>query len=155
MSKALFTLKNKFKKAFMEVAETFAALSHAERKKVGSIIVKDNRIISIGYNGMPTGWDNVCETKDIHDYGNRTPVYGLTTKPEVLHAEANAISKVARSNESTEGAEIFCTAMPCIDCAKLIHQSGIKKVYYKEDYKANVGYGRPFLEKCEIELEQI
>jgi len=150
MSKALFTLKNKFKKAFMEVAETFAALSHAKRKKVGSIIVKDNRIISIGYNGMPSGWDNVCE-----DTFDDNGVAVVRTKPEVLHAEANAIAKVARSNESTEGADIFSTAMPCIDCAKLIHQSGIKKVYYKEDYKANVGYGRPFLEKCKIELEQI
>ena len=147
MSKVLFTLKNKFKTAFMEVAETFAALSSAKRKQVGSIIVKDNRIISIGYNGMPSGWDNECELTFIN--GN------TITKEEVLHAEANAIAKVARSSESTEGADIFCTAMPCIHCAKLIHQSGIKKVYYREDYRANVGYGRPFLEKCEIELEKI
>ena len=101
----------------MDVAERFARLSSAQRAKVGAIIVKDKRIISIGYNGMPSGWDNDCE----HDG---------KTKPEVLHAETNAIAKVAQSNESSRGSEIFCTHLPCIECAKLIHQSGIVTVYY-------------------------
>ena len=87
----------------MDVAKLYAERSHAERIRVGCIIVKDNRVLSIGINGMPSGWDNNCETKYIHDYGTRTPVYKLKTKPEVLHAETNAIAKIARSSESCEG----------------------------------------------------
>jgi dCMP deaminase len=135
-------MKSKFKSAFMDCAERFAQLSSAKRAQVGAIIVKDNRIISIGYNGMPSGWDNVCEISD-------------KTRPEVLHAEANAITKMARSSESCEDAVMFCTHMPCMDCAKLIYQSGISKFYYKHDYVAAKGTGKVFLNECEIEMEQI
>jgi dCMP deaminase len=135
-------MKAKFKSAFMDCAERFAQLSSAKRAQVGAIIVKDNRIISIGYNGMPSGWDNVCEISD-------------KTRPEVLHAEANAITKMARSSESCEDAVMFCTHMPCMDCAKLIYQSGISKFYYKHDYIAAKGTGKAFLNECEIEMEQI
>ena len=126
----------------MSIAVETAKLSHATRAKVGCIIVKDNRIISIGYNGMPSGWDNECEADG-------------KTKPEVLHAEANAITKVAQSNESCKDAVIFCTHLPCIECAKLIHQAGIKEVYFREDYNAAKGKGRAFLENSNITLEQI
>jgi dCMP deaminase len=135
-------MKEKFKLAFMDCAERFAQLSTAKKLQVGSIIVKDNRIISIGYNGMPSGWDNECEHLG-------------KSKPEVLHAEANAITKVARSSENCEDSVIFCTHMPCIECAKIIYQSGISKVYYKEDYNAAKGTGKPFLQECDIELEQV
>ena len=135
-------MKAKFKSAFMDCAERFAQLSSAKRAQVGAIIVKDNRIISIGYNGMPSGWDNVCEISD-------------KTRPEVLHAEANAITKMARSSESCEDAVMFCTHMPCMDCAKLIYQSGISKFYYKHDDIAAKVTGKAFLNECEIEMEQI
>lgn len=154
-------MKDKFKQAFMDVAERFAKLSSAKRAQVGAIIVKDNRIISIGYNGMPSGWDNDCEYYDpstIEDWmhPNDRDIYGkLISKPEVLHAETNAIAKVARSPESCEGAEIFCTHLPCLDCAKLIYQSGISKVYYRVEYLAAKGAGKEFLEQSGIEVEQI
>ena len=135
-------MKVKFKQAFMDCAERFAQLSSAKRAQVGAIIVKDNRIISIGYNGMPSGWDNVCEISD-------------KTRPEVLHAEANAITKMARSSESCERAVMFCTHAPCIDCAKLIYQSGISKLYVRNDYVAAKGSGKAFLIECGIELEKI
>lgn len=134
-------MKSKFKEYFISIAEQTAKLSHATRAKVGCIIVKDNRIISIGYNGMPSGWDNVCEVDG-------------KTKPEVLHAEANAITKLAQSNESSKDATLFCTHMPCIECAKLIHQSGISSVYYLINYKAAKGSGENFLRESNIGLEQ-
>jgi len=127
----------------MTIAEETAKLSHATRAKVGCIIVKDNRIISIGYNGMPSGWDNECEIPGEDK-----------TKPEVLHAEANAITKLARSSDSSEGSALFCTHMPCIECAKLIHQSGISSVYYLINYKAAKGSGEEFLKISNIGLEQ-
>ena len=132
-------MKDKFIDAFMDVAERFAQLSSAQRAKVGAIIVKDKRIISIGYNGMPSGWDNDCE----HDG---------KTKPEVLHAETNAIAKVAQSSESSRGSELFCTHLPCMECAKLIHQSGIVTVYYREEYQAAKGTGKQFLIDSGIEV---
>lgn len=125
-------MKEKFISAYMDVAERFAQLSYAQRAKVGAIIVKDDRIISIGYNGMPSGWDNVCETEG-------------RTNPEVLHAETNAIAKLAQSGESGKDATLFCTHLPCMDCAKLIYQSGITQVYYREEYKAAKGSGKEFL----------
>lgn len=125
----------------MDVAERYAQLSSAERLKVGCVIVKDNRIISIGYNGMPAGWDNVCECDG-------------KTKPEVLHAEANAITKVARSSESTEGAELYTTTAPCIDCAKLIYQSGIERVFYRTPH-LRTDDGIDFLDKCRIFVGQM
>lgn len=166
-------MKATMKQAYMDVAERFAKESHAVRAKVGAIIVKDNRIISIGYNGMPSGWDNTCEVEDvIHDVPHMREEYAargyimhsssdsvewkkLSSKPEVLHAEANAIAKVAQSNESCRDAVLFCTHLPCIECAKLIHQAGISTVYYKEDYNAAKGAGREFLENSRVTLEQI
>tara|TARA_Y100000389_G_scaffold186476_1_gene206864 strand:+ start:137 stop:574 length:438 start_codon:yes stop_codon:yes gene_type:complete len=144
-------MKDKFKQAYMDVAERFAQLSHAQRAKVGAIIVKDDRIISIGYNGMPSGWDNVCE-HDInhHELGTTTSV----TKAEVLHAETNAIAKLAQSSESGKDAILFCTHLPCMECAKLIYQSGIKEVYYREEYKAAKGSGKEFLIESGITIAQ-
>ena len=145
-------MKDKFISAFMDVAERFAQLSTATRAKVGAIIVKDNRIISIGYNGMPSGWDNECETiKEQHDIGTTM----LFTKPEVLHAETNAIAKVAQSSESSRGSVLFCTHLPCMECAKLIHQSGIVTVYYREEYQSANGTGKEFLINSGIEVIKV
>jgi dCMP deaminase len=142
-------VKTKLKQAYMKTAETFAELSHARRLHVGAIVVKDDRIISIGYNGMPAGWDNNCE--DLVHRIAEEPV--LKTKPEVLHAETNAIAKLARSTESGLGADIFITHAPCLDCAKLIYQSGINRVYYGENYRSDEGVN--FLTKSGITVEQI
>ena len=134
----------------MKTAKLFAELSSARRRKVGAIIVKDDRIISIGYNGMPAGWDNNCEDEiqqvDAQDFIRIM----LKTKPEVLHAEANAIGKLARSNESGEGATMFVTCAPCMECAKMIYASGIKEVFYAEDY--NNFSGLEFLMRCSISV---
>jgi len=119
-------MKNKFIKAHLKVVRVYGDLSSATRLKVGCIIVKDDRIISIGYNGMPSGGSNVCEEDG-------------KTKPEVLHAEANAILKLARSTESGLNSSMFTTYAPCIHCAKLILQSGISELYYEEDYKNDDG----------------
>lgn len=121
----------------MRTAEIWSECSTATRLKVGAIIVKENRIISIGYNGMPSGWSNECESEG-------------KTKPEVLHAEANAIAKVARSPESCEHATLFCTHTPCIECAKLIYQSGISTVYVRTKYNASKGCGEEFLTQSNI-----
>ena len=142
-------MKEKFKRAYMKTAQTFAELSSARRLHVGAIVVKDDRIISIGYNGMPAGWDNNCEAEHLHEDGSIT----LKTKPEVLHAEMNAIAKLARSTESGEGADLFLTHAPCIECAKLIYQSGITRVYYDKEYRSNDGI--EFLKKSSIEVKQI
>lgn len=144
-------MSTKWDHAHMCTAETYAQLSTARRAKVGCVIVKDNRIISIGYNGMPSGWDNNCENEVSWPDGT---VQFLETKPEVLHAEANAITKVARSSENCDGATIYSTMLPCIDCAKLIYQSGIKKVFYREQYPKGTA-GLEFLEKCNIEIAKI
>ncbi len=133
----------------MTTAETFAELSHARRLHVGAIVVKDDRIISIGYNGMPAGWDNTCE--DVVQHSDDTT--SLKTKPEVLHAETNAIAKLARSNESGLGADIFITHAPCLDCAKLIYQSGIKRVWYGTEYRDSTGVN--FLQQSGILIEQL
>ena len=138
-------MKQKFVDAYMEVAKIFANLSTAKRLQVGAIVVKDDRIISIGYNGMPSGWDNCCEDETYDEDGFHIT---LKTKPEVLHAESNAIAKLARSSESGDGATIFITHAPCIDCAKLIYQSGIATVYYKNDYRSTQGV--EFLKKSNI-----
>jgi dCMP deaminase len=142
-------MKPKLKQAYMKTAEIFAELSHARRLHVGAIIVKDDRIISIGYNGMPAGWDNNCEDAVQHSDDTVT----LKTKPEVLHAESNAIAKLARSNESGEGADIFITHSPCLECAKLIYQSGIRRVFFGEEYRDNIGL--QFLKQSGVEIEQI
>lgn len=152
-------MKEKFKQAYMKTAETFAELSHARRLHVGAIIVKDDRIISIGYNGMPAGWDNNCEYEDIGFSdavfgGPQTLVNrGLKTRPEVLHAETNAIAKLARSTESGVNATMFITHSPCLDCAKLIYQSGIGTVFYRDSYRSEDGI--QFLQKSGVKVEQI
>ena len=133
----------------MKTAETFAELSHARRLHVGAIIVKDDRIISIGYNGMPAGWDNNCED-EIYQPVNRV---NLITKPEVLHAETNAIAKLAKSTESGDGAVLFVTHSPCLDCAKLIFQSGIRSVFYRNSYRSTDG--TTFLERSGVTVEQV
>ena len=132
----------------MDTAERFAQLSSAVRLKVGAVVVKDNRIISIGYNGMPSGWTNECENIIQHSDDTVTTV----TKDEVIHAEANAIIKLARDGESGNGASLFCTHAPCIHCAKLIHGAGIKTVYYRESYRDTLGLD--FLEHCNIEVKK-
>lgn len=134
-------MKQKLINAYMETAEVFAKLSTAKRLKVGAIIVKDQRIISIGYNGTPEGWCNNCE--DEHN----------NTKPEVIHSEMNCINKLAKSTESGENSIMFITHSPCIDCAKSIYGAGIKEVFFKNSYRDNSGI--IFLEKCGIKVNQI
>ena len=124
----------------MDVAKRFSQLSYAQRLKVGAIIVKDDRIVAYGYNGMPSGWDNNCEEEN-------------KTRPEVLHAESNAIAKLARSNDSGLDADIFITHSPCIECAKLIYQSGIKRVYFGEQYRSTDGLD--FLTASKINVIQV
>ena len=133
----------------MDTAERFAELSSAKRLQVGAVVVKDNRIISIGYNGMPSGWTNECENIVQHSDDTVTTV----TKDEVIHAEANAILKLARDGESGYGSSLFCTHAPCIHCSKLIHGAGISKVYYRDTYRDSIGL--EFLEKCNIEIERV
>ena len=160
-------MKPKLAKAYMDTAKIFAELSHARRLHVGAIVVKDDRIISIGYNGMPAGWDNNCEDTifvldeevmgtDMISLGYTKTDNGnwvkLKTKSEVLHAESNAIAKLARSSESGLGADIFITHAPCIDCAKLIYQSGIKRVYFGMAYRDDAGI--TFLKNSGVEVTQ-
>ena len=147
----------------MDWAERAAQLSHARRLQVGAVIVKDDSVISYGYNGMPAGWDNNCEEvewcsaggwlspeeiiegwpyeglyKDV-DGNEIHGRYRLKTKPEVIHAESNAIAKLAKSNNSGDGADIFITHSPCLDCAKLIYQAGIKRVFFGTHYRDSAG----------------
>jgi dCMP deaminase len=138
------------------MAERFAELSHAKRLKVGAIVVKEHRVISIGYNGTPAGWDNSCEKKvytltgkydGLDEDGNS---YQLVTKDEVIHAEANAISKLARDGESAKDATMFLTHAPCIHCSKLIYGSGIKQVYYRNAYRDDSGVN--FLTNCNVKV---
>lgn len=136
-------MKQKWIDAFMDTAERFAQLSSAVKLKVGSVVVKDNRIISIGYNGTPSGWDNVCEHEGVDN---------LITKDEVIHAEANAITKLARDGESGAGSTLFCTHAPCVQCAKLIYGAGITSVYYRNQYRNSDGL--EFLEKCKINVKK-
>jgi dCMP deaminase len=142
-------MKQKYINAHMKAAQVYAELSTAVRLQVGCVIVKDNTIIGIGYNGMPSGWDNVCETVKFKDF---TGTVLMKSKPEVLHAETNAIAKVSRSSNSTDNADLFVTHAPCLECAKLIYQSGIKSVFYRDTYRSEEGI--QFLQKCNIEVKQ-
>lgn len=142
-------IKEKYLGAYMKTARIFAALSSAKRRHVGAIIVKDDRIISIGYNGMPSGWDNNCEYLQ-HRIAQESI---LVTRAEVLHAESNAIAKLAKSTESGDGASMFITCSPCIECAKMIYQSGIKEVFYGDDY--NNTQGLDFLNKCGVKVVKL
>jgi dCMP deaminase len=156
-------MKEKLVNAYMDVAERFAELSSARRLHVGAIVVKDDRIISIGYNGMPSGWDNNCEieisgidsldsyTIDRTDVNISQPV--LKSKPEVLHAETNAIAKLAKSTESGANATMFITHSPCLDCAKLIFQSGISRVFYRDAYRSEDGVR--FLTRSGVAVTQV
>ena len=125
-------------KRYMKMAEIWSENSYCQRRKVGALIVKDKMIISDGYNGTPSGFENVCE--DEH----------YVTKPYVLHAEANAITKIARSSNSSDGATMYVTASPCIECAKLIIQAGVKRVVYGEKYR--VEDGLELLRRAHIEV---
>lgn len=133
--------QHKYDLAYLKMAAEWAQLSHCKRRKVGAIMVKDRMIISDGYNGTPSGFENFCEDEEGY------------TKWYVLHAEANAILKVAGSTQSCAGATLYITMSPCKDCSKLIHQSGIKRVVYIEGYKDDSGL--QFLQKAGVELEQI
>lgn len=155
-------MKEKMIKAHLAAAGIYAELSTAKKLKVGCILVKDNRVISIGYNGTPSGWDNTCENKETTwhetylDEGStiiEMATVKYKTKPEVIHAEANAISKLARSTESGEGASAFITHSPCIECSKLLFGAGVKNVFYKTKYRSDEGV--EFLRKCNIEVKQI
>lgn len=152
-------MKEKFVNAYMKVAETFAELSSARRLHVGAIIVKDDRIISIGYNGMPSGWDNDCEDlvvyrKEIEPgIFNNEYKHEWKTKPEVLHAETNAIAKLAKSTESGNGSTLFVTHAPCMDCAKLVYQSGISSVYYRNTYRSEDGIN--FLNAAGVNVNRV
>jgi len=137
-------MKQKLINAYMKTAHAFAECSTAQRLKVGAIIVKNDRIISIGYNGTPSGWSNECEHL----------VEGeLVTKPEVMHAESNAITKLARSAESGQGSTMFCTHAPCVECAKLILQSGITEVHFETEYRTNEGLR--LLKKAGVKIHKI
>ena len=152
-------MKDKFVFAYMDVAERFAQLSSAKRLQVGAIVVKDDRIISIGYNGMPAGWTNECESEEVRYeqlYEEEMKVIktgNLKTKPEVIHAEANAIAKLAKGSESGNESVMFLTHAPCIDCAKQIYTAGIKKVFYRNSYRDSKG--TDFLERCNVEVEKV
>ena len=163
-------MKTKFIEAHMKAAEVYAELSSATRLHVGCVVVKDNTIIGIGYNGMPSGWDNVCEdieyvTKEeclntdlqMKEYGFSELAHGWArkiTKREVLHAETNALAKIARSTNSSEGASLFVTHEPCLNCAKIIHQAGIKEVFYRNEYPSANG-GTQFLKNCGIDVYKL
>ena len=164
-------MKHKMKLAHMRTAFNYAACSSAVRLQVGSIIVKDDAIISIGYNGQPSGWDNVCEEREYmaSDAGgwldpdeiesqwpfiaDDTRRYRLKTKATVLHAESNAISKLAKLNGGGQNAAIFITHCPCLDCAKTIYQAGITEVYYAQSYRNTLGLD--FLVQCGLTVEQV
>jgi dCMP deaminase len=168
-------MKQKYIDLYMDWAKRCAELSHAKRLHVGAVIVKDDTVISYGYNGMPAGWDNDCEDKvwdsgaggwldpeefdaqypfeAWHEGAQRNVRYGLKTKPEVLHAESNAIAKLARSSNSGHSADLFITHAPCLDCAKLIYQSGISRVWYGQGYRDSSGVA--FLERSGVEVKQI
>jgi dCMP deaminase len=175
-------MKQKYLDMYMDWADRTAQLSHAKRLQVGAVIVKDDSVISYGYNGMPAGWNNNCEDKDYMDQGaggwldpeeiyerwpfeetvvvtndnesfETTMRYRLKTKPEVLHAETNAIAKLARSSDSGLGADLFVTHSPCLDCAKLIYQSGISRVWYGVEYRSSDG--PDFLRKSGVEVNRV
>ncbi len=131
----------KFDKSYLEMAAIWARNSYCKRRQVGALLVKDKMIISDGYNGTPSGFENICEDED-----------GVT-KPYVLHAEANAISKVAKSNNSAQGATLYVTASPCIECSKLIIQSGIKRVVYRDQYRLTDGID--LLRRAGVEVEHL
>jgi dCMP deaminase len=168
-------VKRKFIDYYMQIAELTSQLSYAKRLQVGAVIVKGNQILSSGFNGMPSGWENVCETKEyMTDVGGRSATeeietqwpyqefstadgatirrYRLVSKPETMHAERNCLDKVAASNESTAGATLLTTHAPCLECAKSIYNTGITTVYYKHEYKTDAGI--QFLKKTGVNVHK-
>jgi dCMP deaminase len=169
-------MKQKYIDLYMDWASRTAELSHAKRLQVGAVIVKDDTVISYGYNGMPAGWDNDCENVEWCSAGGWLSAeeilegwpfegtyldadgnemqgrYRLKTKPEVLHAESNAVAKLAKSSNSGAGADIFITHAPCLDCAKLIFQAGIRQVWFSAAYRDTAG--TEFLQKSGIQVTQ-
>lgn len=141
-------MKKKFVQLYMDIAKRVSDLSYARRLHVGAVIVKDDTVISYGYNGMPAGWNNNCEDILVDGISSQ-----LKTKPEVLHAESNAVAKLARSANSGLGADMFVTHSPCLDCAKLIYQAGIKRVWFAHDYRDSTGVD--FLRKSNVEVVQV
>ena len=131
----------KFDDKYMQMASIWASNSYCKRRQVGALLVKDRMIISDGYNGTPSGFENICEDEN-----------GVT-KPYVLHAEANAISKIAKSGNSADGATLYVTASPCMECAKLIIQSGIRRVVYRDEYRLTDGID--LLRRAGVEVEKI
>ena len=153
------TKSERYNNLYMDIAERISQMSHARRLQVGSVLVQNDSIISYGWNGMPAGWDNNCED-EIEERQHISAVPGaytiktiLITKPEVLHAEANCLMKVAKTTNSSLNSTLYITHAPCIGCAKLIHQSGVKSVYYKHIYRNEDGI--KFLETCKIEVTKI
>jgi dCMP deaminase len=152
-------MKQKFIDAHMKVAEVYAQLSSAKRLQVGAIVVKDDRVISIGYNGTPSGWDNNCEdilytspwTDELE--GGVGVSYTYKTKPEVIHAERNALDKLAKFGGQGNRAAMFITHAPCLECAKSIFNTGISAVYYRSAYRETTGI--EFLQKCGVSVEQV
>jgi len=160
---------------YMDIAKRCSAMSHARRLKVGAVIVKNNNIISFSWNGMPAGWDNNCEdvvwddgtghNMTTEEFDAQYPYeawneetqsnvrYGLKTKPEVMHAESNTVSKLARSNESGIDSDLFVTHAPCLVCAKLIYQTGIGRVWYGANYRDNSGIR--FLKNSGVKVTQV
>ena len=136
-----YSKQEKYDRAYLRMAYEWGKLSYCERRKVGAIVVKDRMIISDGYNGTPTGFENICEDEEGY------------TKWYVLHAEANALSKLASSTQSSIGATLYITLSPCRECSKLIHQAGIKRVVYQTAYKDDSGLR--FLERAGVELEHL
>lgn len=134
-------MDNKFDSRYLEMAEVWARNSYCKRRQVGALLVKDNMIISDGYNGTPAGFENICEDEN-----------GVT-KPYVLHAEANAITKVAKSGNNSCGATLYVTASPCLECSKLIIQAGIRRVVYKDEYRLTDGID--LLRRAGVEVEKI
>jgi len=134
-------IMNKFDEKYLRMAKIWSTNSYCKRRQVGALLVKDNMIISDGYNGTPSGFENICEDEN-----------GVT-KPYVLHAEANAITKIARSGNSANGATLYVTASPCMECSKLIIQCGIKRVVYSDEYRLEDGIN--LLKRAGIEVEKI
>ena len=140
-------------RTYLDMAEVWSSLSKAQRKQVGCLIVKDGAIISDGYNGTPCGFDNRCEDHVYTEYPLASKSYKLVTKPEVLHAESNAITKLAKSTQSSIDSTMYITISPCIDCAKLIIQAGIRRVVYGELYRDDAGIkllNRANIETCTL-----
>jgi dCMP deaminase len=149
-------MKQKYIDLYNDFAERTAKLSHARRLQVGAVIVKDDTVISYGYNGMPAGWDNNCEEEIVVAVVDGIPqreIKELKTRPEVLHAESNAIAKLARSSNSGIGADLFVTHSPCIECAKLVFQAGIKRVWFSTEYRDSAGVD--FLINSGVEVNKI